>query len=145
MTDWGSHGSGSDHETRTPIIAWGAGIGLPEIARQNKEDVHYNQNNLWNLNNAPLRKDINQTDVAPLMSALIGVNMPQNNVGKLPRNYLRMHQSMILKAATANMLQIWEQFLSHAKKFQDSSLISQPFPELDQSKFNEKFEKIKRY
>ena len=120
MTDWGSHGSGSDHETQTPIIAWGAGIGLPEIQRQNMDDVYYNQNNLWNLNNAPLRKDINQTDVAPLMSALIGVNMPQNNVGKLPRNYLRMHQSMTLKASTANMLQIWEQFLSYAKKFHSS-------------------------
>ena len=143
MTDWGSHGSGSDHETQTPIIAWGAGVGLPEIQRQNKENTYYDQNSLWNLNNAPLRKDINQTDVAPLMSALIGVNMPQNNVGKLPRNYLRMHPSMALQAATANMLQIWEQFTSHAKKFEDSALFSQPFPELDKSKFDDKMDRIK--
>ncbi|RZB39265.1 Phosphodiest, Metalloenzyme, and/or Sulfatase domain containing protein, partial [Asbolus verrucosus] len=57
MTDWGSHGAGSDHETNIPFIAWGAGIKVEEI-----------------------QKDIKQIDVAPLISALIGINYPINSL-----------------------------------------------------------------
>ena len=57
MTDWGSHGAGSNHETETPLIAWGAGI---KIERK--------------------RKDVHQIDVAPLLSALIGINYPINSL-----------------------------------------------------------------
>ncbi|RZC32196.1 GPI ethanolamine phosphate transferase 1, partial [Asbolus verrucosus] len=57
MTNWGSHGAGSYHETETPLIAWGAGIKI-------------NQK----------RMDIDQIDVAPLLSALIGINFPINSL-----------------------------------------------------------------
>lgn len=57
MTDWGSHGDGSPLETETPFIVWGAGI------------------NFTNKGN-----DINQADVAPLISALIGINYPINSM-----------------------------------------------------------------
>lgn len=60
MTNWGSHGSGSDHETQTPFIAWGAGI--------KQENV---------------QKDLNQIDIAPLMSALMGLNYPINSLVSL--------------------------------------------------------------
>lgn len=56
MTDWGSHGSGSDHETHVPIIAWGAGISRGKVP------------------------EINETDLAPLMAALIGINIPTNSL-----------------------------------------------------------------
>lgn len=57
MTDWGSHGSGSVHETESPFITWGSGFK--------------------NLGNS---YKIFQADVAPLVSALLGTNIPTNSV-----------------------------------------------------------------
>ena len=145
MTDWGSHGSGSDHETQTPIVAWGAGVNLPSKSKSASQAKNIKQNNFWKLKNAPQRKDINQTDVASLMSALIGVNMPQNNVGKIPRGYLRMHISMKLKAAIANMLQIWEQFRSHSRKFEEAVFFHEPFPGLNSEIFHSMEDRIQKY
>lgn len=56
MTNWGSHGSGSDDETNVPVLAWGAGIS------KGKKHI------------------INQNDFAPFMSALIGINIPTNSL-----------------------------------------------------------------
>ncbi|XP_033328137.2 GPI ethanolamine phosphate transferase 1 [Megalopta genalis] len=65
MTDWGSHGSGSTDETETPLIAWGAGID------------HFNS-----------RQDVEQIDIASLISNLIGAPIPTNSEGVLPWQYL---------------------------------------------------------
>ncbi|XP_011312823.1 GPI ethanolamine phosphate transferase 1 [Fopius arisanus] len=65
MTDWGSHGGGSSDETETPIVAWGAGI-----ARKN------------------LQRDINQADITPFISTLLGISIPTNSEGILPRFFL---------------------------------------------------------
>lgn len=56
MTDWGSHGSGSADETETPIVVWGAGI-----------------------NRMDRRQNIEQADIAPLMSSVLGLSIPVNN------------------------------------------------------------------
>lgn len=56
MTDWGSHGSGSDDETETPFIAWGAGVS------------HLSG-----------RRDIEQADIAPLIASLLGISIPVNS------------------------------------------------------------------
>lgn len=61
MTDWGSHGSGTPHETEVPFIAWGAGI------KKN-----------------PKRNDVNQADITPLLAALAGWNIPVNSLVNIP-------------------------------------------------------------
>lgn len=60
MTDWGSHGSGSSDETKTPFVAWGAGLKVN-----------------------PQSKDIEQADITPLISALLGIPIPVNNEVRL--------------------------------------------------------------
>lgn len=56
MTDWGSHGSGSTDETETPLIVWGAGVS-----------------------SIGTRYDLDQADITPLISTLIGIPIPTNN------------------------------------------------------------------
>ncbi|KAE9550835.1 hypothetical protein FO519_005963 [Halicephalobus sp. NKZ332] len=57
MTDWGSHGSGTDDEILTPFVAWGSGI-QKKISKQ----------------------VINQVDIAPFISALLGIAVPMNSM-----------------------------------------------------------------
>ncbi|CAL2029573.1 unnamed protein product [Caenorhabditis brenneri] len=95
MTDWGSHGAGSDDEVLTPFVAWGAGIkkGGPKL-------------------------DIHQIDLAPLISSLIGVPIPVNSMGILPVQLMDSRiSSYEFKAVEANFRQLKEQivFLKNAK------------------------------
>lgn len=123
MTDWGSHGAGMDHETQTPFLAWGA--GLPKV-------------------NNEMQRDLNQTDIAPLMAALLGTYMPQHSVGKLPMSYLDgWHDSHKVSAKLANALQIHEQFKSFQAGFQ-KSLLHTPFEGLDDTSFQLLHDKIHR-
>ena len=54
----------------------------------------------------------------------------------------KLFNRLQLKAATANMMQVWEQFLSHSRKFEDAVLFQQPFPELDSENFYIKMHQI---
>ncbi|CAL1275668.1 unnamed protein product [Larinioides sclopetarius] len=85
MTDWGSHGSGDMHETYTPFVAWGAGIRGP--LGEGKDFYHDGLSDEWKLTQVK-RVDINQVDVAPLISTLIGIPFPVNSLGILPVEYL---------------------------------------------------------
>ncbi|KAG8036844.1 hypothetical protein G9C98_004166 [Cotesia typhae] len=87
MTDWGSHGSGSDDETETPFIAWGAGVS------------HLSG-----------RRDIEQADIAPLISSLLGISIPVNSEGVLPRLYLQSgNQEYGARALLNNIKQLLNQ------------------------------------
>ena len=121
MTDWGSHGAGTAHETHTPLLCWGAGIKP-----------------------AAQRTDVNQTDVAALMSSLLGISMPQNSVGKVPEKYLKLHPSMVLQAKVANVLQLHEQVQSFREKF-ETAVFHSPFQDMDAERLERVLNKAKSF
>lgn len=99
MTDWGSHGDGSTFETETVFVAWGAGI------KQINE-----------------RHDINQADIAPLISTLLGNNIPVNSVGVLPHFYLNFSLEATASALIANARQLAEQYSVKSHKLQKTTI-----------------------
>ncbi|XP_051538836.1 GPI ethanolamine phosphate transferase 1-like isoform X1 [Myxocyprinus asiaticus] len=107
MTNWGSHGAGHPSETLTPLVVWGAGVQTSQRAVSQNYDDHYLQE--WGLE-MYRRVDVNQADIAPLMSSLIGVPFPLNSVGVLPLNYLNNSQHFKAESMYANAIQILEQF-----------------------------------
>lgn len=54
--------------------------------------------------------DVEQADIAPLLSSLIGVSVPVNNFGRLPAAYLNTTRSYLAKAMLNNALQMSEQY-----------------------------------
>ena len=70
MTNWGSHGTGHPHETLTPLVAWGAGIKGPSSPQYGMHDISAEMYE-WKLEHLH-RNDVNQADIAPLMTSLIG-------------------------------------------------------------------------
>ncbi|KAF8257678.1 alkaline phosphatase-like protein [Lactarius quietus] len=82
MSKIGNHGDGDPDNTRTPLIAWGAGIRKP-IRDQTFSRVTDDYSTPWGLSHV-LRRDVEQADVAALMSALLGAFWPVNSVGILP-------------------------------------------------------------
>lgn len=63
MIQIGAHGDGHPDNTRTPIIAWGAGVSGPETVNvQGHDDFSAD----WGLDKYS-RLDVKQADIAPLM------------------------------------------------------------------------------
>ncbi|XP_068916089.1 GPI ethanolamine phosphate transferase 1-like [Tenebrio molitor] len=104
MTNWGTHGYRSHHETKIPVIAWGAGIKTTEI---------------------PI--DIRQIDVAPLISALIGINFPTNSIGILPYDYISSPLENVSNMMIANVRQIMETFIVKKHKRMDHAIHFVPY------------------
>jgi len=67
--------------TRTPLIAWGKGIRGP--LPDSNPSSHDGYSLPWDFNDV-YRRDVEQADIAALMSALIGIDWPINSVGVLP-------------------------------------------------------------
>ncbi|OSX56657.1 hypothetical protein POSPLADRAFT_1076538 [Postia placenta MAD-698-R-SB12] len=81
MSMIGNHGDGDPDNTRTPLIAWGRGVRGPlQDSTPSSHDVYSAP---WGLSHL-LRHDVEQADVAALMSALLGTEWPVNSVGVLP-------------------------------------------------------------
>ncbi|KAM4027517.1 GPI ethanolamine phosphate transferase 1 isoform 4-T4 [Anomaloglossus baeobatrachus] len=129
MTDWGSHGAGHPSETLTPLVAWGAGVHHP------RENLLLDTVSAeWNLTSLK-RLDVNQADVAPLMSALIGISFPLNSVGILPVEYINSSNLFKAESMVTNALQILEQFKVKMvqKKQTTLSFLFSPFSSLSES------------
>lgn len=102
MTNRGSHGSGHHHETQTPFLAWGAGVNywLPA------NDDFVTRNYITIDGQEIPRFDIQQADVAPLISTLLGIPVPTNNFGKLPYMYPNVSKEYLANAFANNAYQL---------------------------------------
>ncbi|EZG81685.1 GPI ethanolamine phosphate transferase [Gregarina niphandrodes] len=108
ISDWGAHGDGHPDNTRTPIIAWGAGIAgpTPEDGGRPTHDEYIRE---WEL---PVKQnDMEQADVTPLMAHLLGLSIPVNSVGKLPVDYLEAEPLVKYKALRKNVRQMIHQYV----------------------------------
>ncbi|KAF9990478.1 Glycosyl phosphatidyl inositol anchor synthesis [Mortierella antarctica] len=126
MGNRGAHGDGHPDNTRTPIIAWGAGVRGPNKANPQGHDEFSAD---WNLD-AYSRHDVNQADIAPLMASLIGINYPVNSVGELPLPYLDASDSFRAASTFTNTLQILEQYHVKQELKRRTELFFKPYPGL---------------
>lgn len=79
------------------------------------------------------------------MATLLGVNMPQNSMGKLPIDFLKMHESHLVQAKLANVMQSYEQFLAFQKQFSEApgaAIFHRPYLSLSESVFVKLHSKI---
>ncbi|KAL9875067.1 phosphatidylinositol glycan anchor biosynthesis class N isoform 1-T2 [Glossina fuscipes fuscipes] len=114
MTDSGSHGAAQPHETETPFYMWGAGINSRPYNTAKYIKLDYNT--------AMPLYEIEQAQMAPLMSALLGLPPPVNNLGILPRYFLNASEEYIARAAECNAYQLLEQYTHLLNKHKDGIL-----------------------
>ncbi|KAH8288368.1 hypothetical protein KR054_001704 [Drosophila jambulina] len=96
IADYSMHGGSSPHERETPLFIWGAGV--KRIVGQNAV--------------FPTKKNVSvvqQIQLAPLMSALIGLPPPMNNIAMMPVGYLNVSTEYEAMALHLNALQILDQ------------------------------------
>ncbi|GFP98888.1 GPI ethanolamine phosphate transferase 1 [Phtheirospermum japonicum] len=128
MSDKGSHGDGHPTNTDTPLVAWGAGVGQPVPISEYHNNKHDDVNvkfvddhahdmatpSDWGLDGLE-RLDVNQADIAPLMSTLLGLPCPVNSVGNLPLGYVNFSEVDAVEAVLANTKEILNQFLRKSR------------------------------
>lgn len=140
MSDKGSHGDGHPSNTDTPLVAWGAGVKYPRpVSSSNHSDCGFRFVD-EHMHDAPTppewglhgieRVDVNQADIAPLMSTLLGLSCPVNSVGSLPLDYININEAAEVEAVLANTKQILNQFLLKSRIKQANSLSFKPFKPL---------------
>ncbi|MCO5576567.1 hypothetical protein L7F22_030379 [Adiantum nelumboides] len=137
MSEKGSHGDGHPANTETPLVVWGAGVRRPSPASPedygddeakfvDQHEHHPLTPSSWGLGDLE-RVDVNQGDIAPLMSTLLGLPCPMNSVGSLPVPYLDLNEEDVAEAVFANAKQILSQFLQKSRLKQATSLNFKPF------------------
>ena len=98
-----------DVETVTPLAMWGAGFKkLEENIGAKTEFDHYDM--FAHVN----RAEVHQADLAPLMSTLLGVNIPVNNVGVLPVELIDMHPNHRVEAMMSQVDQLLGRTSKHS-------------------------------
>lgn len=162
MSDWGSHGDGHPDNTRTPLIAWGAGVAKPAVyplvdpdtaaavaaeaaeaaAAEAGEYVpetvyhvapgHDEYSADWHLDTVR-RNDVEQADVAALMAHLVGLAFPANSVGELPLDYVAASLEEKARAALLNAREILEMYRVKEEKKSASQLRFHPYQPLSEA------------
>ena len=87
----------------------------------------------WNLDPSS-RHDVNQADIAPLMSSLVGLPIPVNSVGVLPLPFLSLDNLSKAKLMLTNARQIAEQYKVKLDIVKKNSFYFKPFSTLPLSK-----------
>ncbi|SPO21036.1 related to MCD4 - sporulation protein [Ustilago trichophora] len=111
----GNHGDGDPHNTRTPLVAWGAGVRGPQPATaQQKRDARSEQIQDpyfadWHLDDIS-RADIDQADITPLMATILGVPVPANSEGRLRLDLVDLSEEHKARALVANAQQVLETY-----------------------------------
>ncbi|KAL2153348.1 hypothetical protein VTH82DRAFT_4503 [Thermothelomyces myriococcoides] len=126
MSDWGSHGDGHPDNTRTPLIAWGAGVAKPQIYPGEVAPGHDEYSSDWHLDHVR-RHDVSQADVAALMAYLIGAEFPANSVGELPLSFLTADLKEKAEALLVNTQGILEQYRVKEEKKKATELRYRPY------------------
>ncbi|PWN89476.1 alkaline phosphatase-like protein [Acaromyces ingoldii] len=136
MSNKGNHGDGEPDNTRTPLVAWGAGVRGPALvegdeqawrAEQKEKDAYFRSwgedlDGIW-------REDVRQADITPLMATLLNVPMPANSEGILPLNYLEASDEVGVRASLANAMEILEMYRVKDEYRRKRMLRYVPFPE----------------
>lgn len=78
------------------------------------------------------RFDIEQADVAPLMSSLIGTSIPTNNRGRLPPDYLNADIEYKCRSVLQNLAQITTIF-KHLQRNYKKAVLFRDFSDLDEA------------
>ncbi|KAI0314892.1 Phosphatidylinositolglycan class N-domain-containing protein [Amylostereum chailletii] len=135
MSRIGNHGDGDPDNTRTPLIAWGAGIRGP-LPGDSLADEYSAP---WLLDHL-VRRDVEQADIAALMSALLGTNWPVNSVGVLPDVdpsrpgflFMKNGEEDLAKAGLVNAQVVLEHYRVKHEMKQRHTLYYQPFKALEE-------------
>lgn len=129
MSDWGSHGDGHPDNTRTPLIAWGAGVAKPVTVESGFALGHEDQfSHDWHLDHVQ-RNDVAQADIATLMAYLAGLPFPVNSVGELPLAFLSADDSVKAQAMLVNAREILEMYHIKEEQKQVTEWRYEPYPE----------------
>ncbi|KAJ4402035.1 Glycosyl phosphatidyl inositol anchor synthesis [Didymella pomorum] len=143
MSDWGSHGDGNPDNTRTPLIAWGAGVAKPVKTIGTKADGHEDGfSHDWNLDHIQ-RNDVDQADVAALMAYLIGADFPTNSVGVLPLTYLDKTDKEKAEALLVNAREILEMYRVKEEIKRAHALYYKAFPGLGDEQHSVEYRTIR--
>ncbi|KAJ7606827.1 Phosphatidylinositolglycan class N-domain-containing protein [Roridomyces roridus] len=147
MSVIGNHGDGHPDNTRTPLVAWGRGIRGP--LPDSSPSSHDAYSEPWGFGHL-LRRDVEQADLAPLMSTLVGIGWPVNSVGVLPDvdptkpGYLlpREGDKALAQAAQVNAKMIVEQYRVKHELKKNRTVLYTPFATLEGSGTSNRFARL---
>ncbi|SCZ90992.1 BZ3500_MvSof-1268-A1-R1_Chr1-3g02455 [Microbotryum saponariae] len=115
MSSIGNHGDGEPDNTRTPLVVWGKGVASGLVEDEGNDD--YSRH--WDLRGE--RLDVDQADVAVLMSVLGGLAIPANSAGRIPLKYLSADPSFKARACFANAKQVLAEFEERSRAWLSKS------------------------
>ena len=128
MSRKGNHGDGDPDNTRTPLVAWGAGVPHAQIlSRRRFVASPYDQH--WGLDHFA-RTDVEQADLTPLMASWLGISVPANAEGRLPLDLLAAPEAYKARAALATAQQVLEVYRVKHTDRAERMLFFEPYPAL---------------